>query len=369
MKVQRLLEKINTLAPWELAESWDRVGLQIGDVAQKSKKVMVAVDINQKVIEEGLKLGVDGFLIHHPLLFKPLTQVNTGNYLGKIIQKLLQNNLFLIAAHTNMDKAKEGINQYLAKKLDLTQLKVLAKEKHTSYKIVVFTPEENLFKLRKAMAAAGAGVIGDYGECAFVTRGSGSFMPNEAADPFLGNIGEVNEVPEVKLEMVAEEKSLASVVQAIRENHPYEEAAFDILPKISFAAQGLGRVGTLKEELPLEEVCNQLKTQLAVKQLQVLGKKQKIIRKIAICSGSGGSLVSEALKTKADLFLTGEISYHDYLNCHENQMAVITLGHFSSEKCFVPLVCNYLNSCKKEKEFKDFEAFPSKTEGVELQLI
>jgi dinuclear metal center protein, YbgI/SA1388 family len=352
MQLQQLMETMDKLAPWDLAESWDHVGLQVGSGSQSVAKVLVALDINVKVIQEGLSHQIDGFIVHHPLFFKPLTQIQLHTPTGHILTELIKNNLFLIAAHTNVDKAKAGLNGYLAERFDLAEIELLEPDPQPAYKVVVFTPEQSLQQVRNAMARAGAGVIGDYSECSFGLSGKGTFKPGPGADPFLGRPAEFIEAPEIRLEMLVKKRDLSGVISAARAHHPYEEPAIDVYPLMGTAEHGMGRVGMLAKPLVFRDLAQKVKERLGANEIRLVGEPEKIIKKMAICSGSGGSLIFAAAKSKADAYLTGELNYHDFLWARENGLAVIVAGHWATEHCFADLIGSYLNQSLGPEGFK-----------------
>jgi len=348
-----LTDAIAKLAPWDLAESWDQVGLQIDSRRSMVSKLFVALDLNQQILEEGLKHQVDGFLVHHPLIFKPLQRLSYRNETEKLVIALLEHDLFLIAAHTNVDKAKHGLNQYLAEKLSLENIKPLAVVENYTYKVIVFSPETHLEKIRDAMSQAGAGLIGDYQKCSFESSGSGAFESSKSAHPFIGTPGIFERVPEIRLEMMVEKNSLSRVIQAIYQNHPYEEPVFDIYPLVNSSVHGLGRIGDLKFAATFEEFGRLVKKELCCEHIQVAGDLSRPIKKVALCSGSGRELLNQAIKQQADLYLTGELNYHDFIAARENGLAVIAAGHGGTEHCFVDLMADYLNwYFKSEKKFE-----------------
>lgn len=99
-------------------------------------------------------------------------------------------------------------------------------------KIVVTVPPENGGALRKAIGDAGAGAIGNYSYCSYTIRGVGRFLPNEGANPTVGEVGKPEEVEEERIEVTCEKDSMTSVVQAIRQVHPYEVPVIDIYPML-----------------------------------------------------------------------------------------------------------------------------------------
>jgi dinuclear metal center YbgI/SA1388 family protein len=253
--VKQIVAAVNRLAPPQLAEEWDRVGLQVDREGAAVRRVMVALDLNSQVIQAGAGQSspVDGFIVHHPFLFKPLTRISHATPQGRILAHLLANNQFVLAAHTNLDRAARGINQYLAERLGLTQLAPLEPAALTAYKV------EN-----------------------------------------------------------------------------------DVYPAPNNAGHGLGRIGTLPEAVSLQKFGELVKTQLPAKWLRVSGAPERLIRKVALCSGSGGDLVAVAIQRQADLYLTGELNYHVHWEAREQGLAVIEAGHGATEQCFVPLMTAYL---------------------------
>jgi dinuclear metal center YbgI/SA1388 family protein len=351
--LSRIIDAIAELAPWDLAESWDQVGLQVGNENNIIHKILVSLDYNQQTLEEGLDLKVDGFIVHHPLIFKPIKQLTNKTEIERLLIALIKHDLFLIAAHTNVDKAREGLNQYLAELLNLENIKPLNLAETVSYKVVVFSPESYVEPLRKAMSRAGAGIIGDYRQCSFESPGTGVFMPESNARPFTGTPGVLERTSEIRLEMVAEKRCLSDIIKAIIENHPYQEPAFDIFPLANPSLHGLGRIGDLKQSVSLEEFCRLIKKKLSCKDLRVAGDLSRPVKRVALCSGSGGNLLFNAINAQADLYLTGELDYHDFYAARGSGLAVIAAGHWGTEHCFADLITNHLNAYFKfEKKFE-----------------
>jgi dinuclear metal center YbgI/SA1388 family protein len=352
VKLNRIIEAINRLAPMELAESWDRVGLQVGRSESEVKKVLIALDLNSSVLAEGRQHQVDGYIVHHPLIFKPLTSIIPGTYQGSLLTDLIKNDRFLLAAHTNLDNAERGINRYLADLLGLTGTRPIIHATVPMYKVVVFVPEEDTSRIREVMAEAGAGEIGAYHECSFTAKGTGTFRPAAGAQPFIGKPGDFSAVAENRLEMIVPRSELSGVLRAIAAAHPYEEPAVDVYPLSNSSRHGTGRIGTLTRAVRLDDFCKLVKQNLDAAQLKVTGSPETEIRKIAICSGSGGSFVADVLRQGADLYLTGEMNYHDCWEARECGLAVIEAGHWTTEHCFIPLIADYL-----ERELSDDSGF------------
>jgi dinuclear metal center YbgI/SA1388 family protein len=341
--LKQIVAAVNCLAPPGLAEDWDRVGLQVDRAAATVRRVMVALDLNSQVIQASQNERIDGFIVHHPFFFKPLTRISHTTPQGRILAHLIQNDQFVLVAHTNLDKAAQGLNQYLAELLGLTQLAVLEPATLTSYKVVVFCPEKDATRLHEAMTAAGAGELGNYWGCSFNTQGIGTFYPDKLAKPYIGQSGNWESVPETRLEMVVSQAKLAQVLQTLNAQHPYEEPAVDIYPLHHSLRHGLGRIGTLPKGVSLKSFGELVKSKLPAQWLKVSGDPTREIRKVAICSGSGSSLVEAVVQQQADLYLTGELNYHAHWEAREQGLAVVEAGHGATEQCFIPLMSAHLN--------------------------
>lgn len=341
-KLQDIYQVINQLAPWNLAEGWDHSGLQVGSMDRLVKRILLAVDFNQAIFEEGLSQQVDGFILHHPLLFKPLSQIDLGSPLGKHISHLIKNDLFVLAAHTNADNAADGLNRYMADLLGLEQIRTIQKKEDQYFKLVVFVPEDHLTSVRNAIAAAGAGEIGDYRYCSFSISGTGSFLPGETTHPFIGTVGKLETLREIRLEMVVAIYRLHAVIDALLKTHPYEEPAYDIYPLINPSEAGLGRMGTLPEPITLGELGDRIKQKLNCSMLRIGGDLKRTVRRIAVCTGSGKSLIPK-IRHQVDVYITADLGYHDFCDALEFQLALIDVGHRTSEKCFIDWMADFLN--------------------------
>ncbi len=340
--LRQLMEAIDRRAPWSLAESWDNSGLQIGSNDQEIKSLMVALDFNEQVLNEGLARQVDGFLTHHPLFFRPVSQIDYSAPSGHLLQLVITHKLFVISAHTNVDKACPGLNDYLADRLGLDQVEPLQRAASQLVKLTVFVPPEYSTKLRTVMAQAGAGHIGAYDECSFSVAGTGTFRPGPAAKPWTGTAGRLEEVAEIALEMRVRQSLLPNVLQAIHANHPYEEPVIDITSLVDRAGEGLGRVGRLPQPIRLGDYLQTIKERLGVRHLRVTGDPDRLVRTVALCSGSGGSLLDMVIQRRADLFITGDLDYHQFMKANDHRLAVVDSGHWGTEHWFIPMIADYL---------------------------
>ncbi|SHG96400.1 Nif3-like dinuclear metal center hexameric protein [Tepidibacter thalassicus] len=347
MYVKDIIKIFEAKYPKHLAYNWDNVGLIIGDINSKVKKILVTLEATTEVVNEAVEKDIDLIITHHPFLFKGLKSINKNTPKGNSIYKLIQDNISLYSAHTNFDIAYDGLNDAIANVLDLEDVKILDKTYTESlYKIVVYTPVSHEESVRNAMAKAGAGHIGNYSCCTFNTKGIGTFMPLENTNPYIGRKGGLETVEEIKIETICKNRNLNNVINEMLKVHPYEEVAYDIY-KLKNEGQeyGIGRVGLIKENMTLGVFSQIVKEKLNLKDLRFVGDPNKEIKKVAIVSGSGSEFIIKAYNKGADVLITGDVKYHDAQDAVEMGMAVIDAGHFGSENIFSDVVVEYL---KKE---------------------
>ncbi|MDO9574541.1 MAG: Nif3-like dinuclear metal center hexameric protein, partial [Candidatus Contubernalis sp.] len=238
------------------------------------------------------------------------------------------------------------VNRRLAERLSLKNQKVLKPTYYQKlYKIVVFVPKGYEDGVREALAEAEAGWIGDYSHCTFNLEGVGTFKPLEGTKPFIGQQGKIEKVPEVRLETIVTEENLNKALGSMTKAHPYEEVAYDVYSlKNRGKVMGLGIVGNLSQEKGLAELAIEVKESLQVKGLRLAGPREKIIKKVAVCGGSGGGLIEQAVSRGADLLITGDISYHQFQKALSLNIALIDAGHDATERVVVPFLADYLRS-------------------------
>lgn len=316
-----------------LAEKWDNVGLQVGSRRLPVHTVMTCLTPTEAVVDYAIAAGVELIVAHHPLIFRPLSRIATQSPLGRILNKLLTHEISLYVLHTNLDKARNGLNDWLAEALGLTEIRVLQPEPgERLYKIVVFVPEAHSEIVREAMARAGAGHLGRYSDCFFQARGSGTFRPLAGTQPYIGTVGQLEKVAEVRLETVARESQKSRVLQAMLAAHPYEEVAFDVYPLLNETPPvGVGRIGCLPSVETVASLAKKIKEILGVTSLRIIGEITKQARRVAVCGGSGSDYWQEALRQGADVLVTGDVKYHTAVDVAASSLAVIDAGHFGTE--------------------------------------
>lgn len=317
-------------APKNLAYDWDNVGVQIGSKTDVTKKVMVTLDVLESVVDEAIEKDVNLIIAHHPLLFKPINHIDFQTPKGKVIKKLIEHEITVYAAHTNLDIADGGVNDLLCDALQIGSTKNFIHVQNESlYKLAVFVPESHENELRNALSNKGAGHIGNYSHCTFRTEGQGTFRPLEGTNPYIGTTNKLEFVNEVKLETIVQETKLANVLQAMKKVHPYEEVAYDIYPlKQKGKSYGLGRIGKLSKAVTLYEFAEKVKNTFQLRTLKVVGELDNYVEKIAVLGGSGEKFIQQAKKMGADVYITGDLTFHHAQDAMEMGLSLIDPGHY-----------------------------------------
>ncbi|MCO7175697.1 Nif3-like dinuclear metal center hexameric protein [Sporolactobacillus kofuensis] len=325
----RLIQRFEEWAPKKLAYEHDKIGLLVGTLHKKIKKVMVTLDVLENVADEAAEKNVDLIIAHHPLIFHPLKNVRSDEGQGKIVTKCIKNDIAVYAAHTNLDLADGGVNDMLADQLGLTHTDILQPSFHEAlFKLSVYVPVSHAERLREVLGDAGGGTIGKYSHCSFSVQGEGAFRPEKGANPYLGGVGALEKVTEQKIEVLVPEHLLHALIQKMIKAHPYEEVAYDVIPMQNQGkTYGLGRIGQLTEPILFRDYCQRVKEKFGLEGLRAVGSPDAKIKTVAISGGDGNSLIPYAKYQGADVLITGDIYYHtahDALLCGLN---VIDAGH------------------------------------------
>ncbi len=355
-KIKDITGKIEKLAPLETAMDWDNSGLQLGDPEKQVTSILIAVEPTEKVVLEALEKNCQLLIVHHPLIFQGVKSINLSHPRGSLIARALNNDLAVYAAHTNLDQARGGLNDFLAEKLELKQVENLESALKQE-KLVVFVPRDFLNEVQEALFAAGAGNIGNYAEASFYTPGTGTFKPLAGSSPAVGQQDRREEVEEYRLEVIYQARDRSRIIESLKEAHPYEEPAYDIFALEQHRNEPQpARLGRLAEPVSLEKFLQQVKQTLSPAVLRYSGSLTRRIKQVGLACGSGGDFLKEADSERIDLFLTGDVKYHELLEARERGLAVIDAGHFATEKIFRELLASYLAEYFPTRELEIIEA-------------
>ena len=352
---------INALAPFSLAEDWDNAGMQVGNPAAPAGKIMVSLDPGRNAVEAAVAARCQLLLTHHPLIFRPLKKISAADPLGWLLSFAISNDLAIISLHTNFDIADGGVNDLLAERLGVSgcsPLKITFVDELV--KLSVFVPKGHEDKVMEALFRF-SGVIGNYSDCSFLTGGVGTFRPLQGANPFLGEIGKREHAEESRIEVLLRKGDMNAAIKALIAVHPYEEPAFDIYPLLNKGkAGGMGRIGQLAEPLTLAEFALQVKKRLCPNGVRFVGDAERLVRKVALCGGSGASLLREARNQGAEVLVTGDVKYHEAREAEDFGLALVDAGHFATE---LPMISGLAKLLGSELEKKGYEAEITTFEG------
>jgi len=327
LKVYDFYDKLDKIAPFKTAFGFDNVGLLIGDMNGCVRKVLLSLDVTEKIVELAIQKKIDLIISHHPVIFQA-----QKNIVQKKILNIIENKIAIISAHKNLDVSKHGVNYVLAETLGLQNIQTLSMSYEINqYQICVYTPFESIEKLVNAMNKAGAGVIGNYIQCATYFETMGQYMPLQNSNPYYGHHDHLVKVNEMKLELLCEEACLQKVLNAMFQNHPYETPVYTVIPlKQSSPNFGLGCYGDLTNSMSIKDFSVFVKDRLHAPFVKLWLADKNIdlhIKNVAVCGGSGSSLISAA-RQKAEVFVSADFTYHQLLDA---AMPIIDAGHFYTE--------------------------------------
>lgn len=331
-----IFDVIDEIAPFSLASDFDNVGLLVGEKSSKVKKVLLCLDITSEIATEAAQNGFDVVISHHPVIFNSLYTLSNNN--PAVI--LSKNNISAICAHTNLDAAHGGINDIIAKKLNVkvTSETIETTNQFPYYQLAVFVPTENAKQVYDAMCSAGAGELGNYKNCAFSVEGTGNFLPLEGSDAYIGEVGEATSVKETRLEMIVPHHKRRQVIQAMLDAHPYEKVAYNLSENQAIIEKfGFGKVGELPTEYSAKEFAEFLKKTFGNTVVRYNDTK-KPIKTVGFCSGGGGGIVKDAIKLGLDAYVCGDVKHDQFIDAQNAGLAVFDAGHFHTEN----IVLEYL---------------------------
>lgn len=348
---KKIIKLLEGFAPKKLAESWDNVGFQIGNSNHEIDKIMLTLEITDEVIEEAIAKNVDLIVTHHPLIFSGIKSITDDSAMGKKIIKLMKHSINVYASHTNLDVADGGLNDYLCELLGLKRVSILKnnyEEKY--YKLTTFLPHEDAEKLREEVCKAGAGSIGNYSDCSFSLEGKGTFKPLEGSDPHIGRKGQLEYVEESRMEFIVSHDKLSKVISSLVSNHPYETPAYDLIKlENKIESHGIGRYGFLENPMDTEDFIRHVKEKLDIPFVKLVGSAEGKIYKVGLCTGSGSDYIRDAKALSCDIYISGDIKYHEGQIASEIGIKVLDTGHYETEAIYMDRLKEILvNACEKK---------------------
>ncbi|HNW57286.1 MAG TPA: Nif3-like dinuclear metal center hexameric protein, partial [Bacteroidales bacterium] len=328
MKLDDICSYLDSAVPLSFQEDYDNSGLQFGLPESIISSALLSVDVTEDVIDEAKRKKCDLIISHHPVIFNGIKKLTGRSFTEKVILKALAQGISVYSAHTNLDISGNGVSMKMAEKLNLQKVNVLSPLKKRLLKLVTYIPESYFEKVRDALWKAGAGVTGNYDQCGFVSSGTGSFRGNEKSKPFVGEKLKVHFEKEVRFETILFDYLKKKVTDALLEAHPYEEVAYDIYSLENDNVEiGLGCVGELSEEMNEKDFLSLVSSVFYSRGLRFSNPVGRPVRKVALCGGSGASLINCAIASEADAFITADIKYHNYFDT-DNKILLVDAGHF-----------------------------------------
>lgn len=363
IRVSDIISSIEQFAPLRLQEGYDNSGLQVGDVTAEAKAALLCIDVTESVIDEAISLGANVVISHHPLMFRGLKRISGRNAIERIVIKAIKNDIAIYSAHTSIDSARYGVSAKMAQKLGLTDVTVLAPQNGKQVKIVVFVPVEYCDIVALAMHNAGAGNIGDYECCSYRINGEGLFKAKENAHPFVGNPGKLHKEAETRIEVIADAAIRQSVVNAMLDAHPYEEPAYDVIPLLNNSPyEGLGAVGNISP-MPVMSFLEKLKKTFDVDAVRYAGDTSKLVKRVALCGGSGAEFIDDAIRVGADVYVTGDVKYHDFTG-DSDKIMIADIGHYESEQFTKDIFYEII-----QKKMPNFATYYAKSENKQVKFF
>jgi dinuclear metal center YbgI/SA1388 family protein len=356
MKIKDITQFLEKIAPPPYQESYDNAGLTVGNTNVEVTGVLVCLDAIESIVDEAIARGCNLIVAHHPIVFKGLKRFTGKSYVERTVIKAIKSDIAIYAIHTNLDNVyHNGVNQKIGEKLGLQDMRILAPKKQILMKLTAFCPKDNTQSVLDALYAAGAGQIGNYKNCSFRTEGVGTFKPTGNANPHIGTLDKDEEVAEHRIEVIFPTHMENKIMNALRAAHPYEEVAYylHVLENTDLAV-GSGIVGNLAQPVSEIDFLQFLKKTMGVGCVKYTALREKPIQKVAVCGGSGGSLLPNAVGAGADIFITADYKYHEFFDA-DGKIIIADIGHYESEQFTIDLLGDLI-----QKEFENLLVFFTK---------
>lgn len=334
MTIAEVTSALEAFAPLALQEDYDNCGLQVGNRSAECHGALLCVDVTPAIVDEAVARGCNLIVSHHPLIFKGLKRITGATQVERVVLKAISNNIAIYSCHTAVDNATNGVSWEMARRLNVINVETLEPQQGKLLKLSFMVPMAHCDAVKTAIFKAGAGEIGNYDCCSFSVEGQGSFRALEGATPFVGTHGDIHHEPEIRVDVLLPRWLKSKVEKALIESHPYEVPAYEFITiENESKFTGSGIVGALSEPMSLSQLINRIKKEFnsPVVRCNAVDEGQMIAR-IAMCGGSGAFLIRNAIAQGAQVYLTSDVKYHDFVD-YKNDIIIIDIGHFESEQC------------------------------------
>lgn len=342
MTIKDVSNYLEEIAPLNYAEDFDNVGLLVGNYQTEVQGILVTLDTLEETVDEAIANDCNLIVSFHPIIFSGLKKLNGNNYVERVVLKAIKNDIAIYATHTALDNSKVGVSAKMCEVLGLQNQKILIPKKNIIKKLTTYVPKDEASELRAKLFEAGAGNIGNYSEASFNFDGIGTYKGNEESNPSVGNKNVQEQEAETCIQVIFEAKDESSVIKALLENHSYEEVAYQVITtENTHQDVGMGMIGELPEEMGEMDFLNYTKMIFGtgcVRHSALLGKT---IKKVAVLGGSGSFAISNAIRQKADAYISADFKYHDFFKA-EGKILLTDVGHYESEQFTKSLLVEYL---------------------------
>ena len=365
MTIAEITSAIEAFAPLALQEDYDNCGLQVGDRLAECSGALLCVDVTPAIVDEAVSRGCNLVISHHPLIFKGLKRLTGGSQVEQAVMKAIKAGVAIYSCHTAVDNATNGVSWEMARRLNVVGAKTLEPQQGKLLKLSVMVPDAHCGAVKEAMFNAGAGSIGDYDCCSFSVQGDGSFRALSGANPYVGQVGEVHYEPETRIDVVLPRWLRGKVERAMINAHPYEEPAYEFIAMENVAKNlGSGVVGELPQPMGLSQFIRQIKAAFdsPIVRCNTANANQSV-SKIAMCGGSGAFLIRNAISQGAQVYITSDVKYHDFVD-YKNDIIIIDIGHFESEQCTKDVFYRVI-----QEKFPNFALYYSDTEKNPINYL
>ncbi|WPP53102.1 Nif3-like dinuclear metal center hexameric protein [Catalinimonas niigatensis] len=342
-KIKEIINHLETIAPRSYQESYDNSGLITGNKKDVVTGAIISLDCTEAVVKEAIEKDCNLIISHHPIIFRGLKSLTGGNYIERTVIKAIKHDIAIYAIHTNLDNISQGVNRKICEKIGLQKPRILLPKAQTLNKLTVFVPTENSDALLNALSEAGAGHIGNYTNCSFQVEGTGTFQPNELANPTIGERGKLEKVKERRIEVIFPAYLANQILAAMHQAHPYEEVAY-YLHALENKNQevGSGMIGSLSEAMPAETFLAHLKESMQLHCIRHTQPPKGKIQRVAVCGGAGSFLLPHAIRQQADVFVAADFKYHEFFDA-EDHLMIADIGHYESEVYTKELIMELLS--------------------------
>ncbi len=332
MKIKEVIGALEKFAPLPLQDGFDNAGLQVGLTDAEATGALLCLDVTEAVVDEAVASGCNLVVSHHPLLFRGCKSITGKDEVERCVMKAIRHDVVIYSAHTNLDNVAGGVNGMIAEKIGLKDVEVLEPKEDGLLKLVTFVPPAQAEEVRNALFGVGCGCIGKYDLCSYNVAGEGTFQAGEGTHPFCGKPGERHTEREVRVETVLPAFRKAAALKALLAAHPYEEPAFDFYPlKNAWMGAGSGIIGRLDVPEAERDFLQRIKRTFEAGCVRHTRLSGRPVRTVALCGGAGAFLLPRAVSRGADVFLTGEVKYHEHL-AYGNDILIAEIGHYESEQ-------------------------------------